>query len=106
MGMVRLMWRLIRDHGAIGGTETEVARVNNTLKKCPPLQQPGFLALLRMSQLWFICTPSPLTKATTMTTACAVSCLYGLSCVVADTDQEDVGRSEIVNARVADKREK
>ena len=95
-----------RDHRAVGGTATEVARVNSTLKNPTAPTTSFFCSFLPMPQLWFMDAPSPHTETTAMTKVSATSYVYGPSYVVVDTDQEADGRSEVVSARVVDKREK
>lgn len=95
-----------RDHGAMGGTEAEVASVGSMPQKSPTSQKAAFFTFSHMSQVWFTHDSSPSTQATAMTRASATSCVYGLSWVVVDTDEEAVEGSEIVTARVVNKRQK
>jgi len=90
----------------MGGTEAEVASVGSMPQKSPTSQKAAFFSFSHMSQVWFTHDSSPSTQATAMTRASATSCVYGLSWVVVDTDEEAVEGSEIVTARVVNKRQK
>ena len=95
-----------RDHGAMGGTEAEAASVGSMPQKSPTTSKAAFFTFSHMSQVWVTHDSSPSTQATAMTRASATSCVYGPSWVVVDTDEEAVEGSEIVTARVVNKRQK
>lgn len=67
-----------RDHGAIEGMETKVARANSTLKKARRASNPFFFSLATHS-------------SNSDDKGSATSCVCSPSCVVVDTDQDASG---------------